>query len=104
LRDGRRIYLIAGGKSVVGAGVASTPSAVLDLACASQALSAEYLLKSVLSPGITKGASSLDKIIHRVPAAIDRQVAKMKLESMGINIDRLTVEQELFLTSSSDGT
>jgi adenosylhomocysteinase len=103
LRDGRRIFLMAGGQSVTAAGAAPAPSSVLDLACASQALSAEYLLKSVPSLDKTKGASSLDKIVYPVPAAIDRQVAKMKLESMGVNIDRLTVEQEHFLSSSSDG-
>lgn len=101
LRDGRRIYLLAGGQSL--GTTAAAPSSVVDMACASEALSAEYLLKSVRAFDKSKGASSLEKMVYPVPAAIDRQVAKMKLESMGINIDRLTVEQEHYLANWSEG-
>ena len=106
LRDGRRIYLLAGGQVIASVSAGLPPSSVLDISYGNQALSAEYLVKSVsaaLDKTIdkTKAASSLDPIVHPVPAAIDRQVAKIKLESMGIKTDRLTMEQEQFLAAWS---
>jgi adenosylhomocysteinase len=70
------------------------PAGVMDVAFASHALVAEYLVKNRLS---------LSKTVLPVPADIDRQVAKLKLEAMSIKIDRLTVEQEQYLASWSDG-
>ncbi len=101
LRDGRRLYLVAGGQVIHTASAAAVPASVLDISYGNQALSAEYLVKSVSGLDKTKGVSSLDKTVYPVPAAIDRQVAKIKLESMGIKIDRLTMEQEQYLASWS---
>lgn len=93
LRDGRRIYLLANGEVINVAAANGHPASVMDLSFGNQALSAEYLVKN---------HSTLEKAVHPVPADIDRQVAKLKLESMGVKIDRLTVEQEHYLASWSD--
>ena len=93
LRDGRRIYLLAGGRSIHGAVGESYPASVLDLSFANRALSAEYLLSS---------RESLGSGVSGVPLQIDRQVARFKLEAMGIKIDRSTVEQEQYLAHSRD--
>ena len=61
----------------------------------SQALCAEYM---------TKNHTSLEKRVYSVPEALDKQVAKMKLESMAVKIDRLSPEQEQYLASWSEGT
>jgi adenosylhomocysteinase len=92
MRDGRRIYLLAGGKSLHGS-TANVPSSVLDLSFANQALSAEYLLKN---------RDSLRAEVYRVPVEIDRQVARLKLEAMGAKVDRLTVEQEQYLAELAE--
>ena len=67
----------------------------MDMSFANQAMALEYLLKN---------HATLDKRVYPVPADIDTQVAKLKLESMGIKIDRLTAEQEHYLASWSEGT
>jgi len=67
----------------------------MDMSFANQALSAEYMVKN---------HATLEKRVYSVPEALDKQVAKMKLESMGVKIDRLTVEQEHYLSSWSEGT
>jgi adenosylhomocysteinase len=67
----------------------------MDMSFANQALAAEYLVKH---------ASELGKQVYGVPEAIDRQIAKLKLESMGVLIDRLSPEQEQYLASWSEGT
>ncbi len=103
LRDGRRIYVLAAGHVINTVSAGAPPASVLDISYGNQALSAEYLVKSVPAFDKTKGVSSLDKTVYPVPAAIDRQVAKIKLESMGIQIDRLTMEQEQYLATWSDG-
>jgi adenosylhomocysteinase len=71
------------------------PAAVMDMSFANQALAAEYLVKH---------ASELGKQVYGVPEDIDRHIAKLKLESMGVFIDRLTPEQEQYLASWSEGT
>ena len=71
------------------------PAAVMDMSFANQSLSAEHLVKH---------ASELERKVYPVPEAIDRYIAKLKLESMGIHADRLTPEQEQYLASWSEGT
>ncbi len=93
LRDGRRIYLLAGGRSLHSGVEEGLPLPVLDLSFANRALSAEYLLKN---------RESLKAEVYGVPLEIDRQVARLKLEAMGIKIDRLTVEQEQYMASSAE--
>ena len=68
---------------------------VMDMSFANQALSCEYLVKE---------GKNLNKQVYRVPEEIDREVAYLKLNSMGIKIDKLTPEQEKYLTSWQEGT
>mgnify|MGYP001574436489 CR=1 FL=1 len=67
----------------------------MDLSFANQALSVEFM---------TKNHATLDKRVYGVPEELDKQVARTKLESMGVRIDRLTMDQERYLTSWSEGT
>ncbi len=92
MRDGRRIHLVAGGRSIHGGSGAGYPTSVLDLSFANLALSAEYLVKN---------RESLRAEVYGIPLEIDRQVARLRLESAGVKIDRLTVEQEQYLASLS---
>jgi adenosylhomocysteinase len=94
LRDGRRIYVLAEGRLINLAAAEGHPASVMDLSFAMQALSVEY---------IASHCSSLEKKCYPVPPELDKQVARMKLESMGVKIDRLTLEQEHYLASWSEG-
>jgi len=95
IRDGRKIYLLAEGRLINLAAAEGHPAAVMDMSFANQALSVEYLLRN---------ASQLERQVYAVPEPIDRQIARLKLESMGIHVDRLTPEQEQYLASWSEGT
>ena len=95
LRDGRRIYLLAEGRLVNLAAAEGHPAAVMDMSFANQALAVEYAVK-------TRG--SLENRVYPVPAEIDAQIARLKLESMGILIDELTAEQQRYLASWQEGT
>ena len=95
MRDGRRIYLLGEGRLINLAAAEGHPAAVMDMSFANQALSAEYMLKH---------AAELKPQVYVVPEAIDRQIAKLKLESMGVKMDKLTPEQEVYLASWSEGT
>jgi adenosylhomocysteinase len=95
LRDGRRIYVLADGRLVNLSAAEGHPASVMDMSFANQAQSVEYLVKN---------HSSMEKRVYSVPEELDRKVARMKLESMGVKIDRLTPEQEHYLASWSEGT
>jgi adenosylhomocysteinase len=95
LRDGRKIYLLGEGRLINLASAEGHPAAVMDMSFANQALAAEHLVKN---------SKKLEAKVYSVPAEIDRNVARVKLESMGITIDRLTPEQEEYLASWSEGT
>lgn len=95
MKDGRRIYLLGEGRLINLASAEGHPAAVMDMSFANQSLAAEYLVKH---------ASELERKVYPVPEAIDRQIAKLKLESMGIYADRLSPEQEQYLASWSEGT
>jgi adenosylhomocysteinase len=95
LRDGRKIYLLGEGRLINLAAAEGHPAAVMDMSFANQALSVEYMVKN---------GKSLEHKVHAVPAEIDKNVARLKLESMGITIDTLTKEQETYLNSWSEGT
>ncbi len=95
LKDGRNIYLLGEGRLINLAAAEGHPSAVMDMSFANQALSVEYLVK--------KGGE-LEKKVYRVPGEIDREVARLKLEGMGIAIDTLTPEQLKYLESWEFGT
>lgn len=88
MKDGRRICLLAEGRIINLAAAEGHPASVMDIGFATEALSAEYLLRS---------KDTLAKIVYSVPEDIDRQVAKMKLESMGVSMDKLTIDQEQYL-------
>ena len=95
LRDGRRIYVLGEGRLINLAAAEGHPASVMDMSFANQALSAEYMAKNY---------STLEKTVYSVPEALDKQVAKLKLEAMKVAIDRLTVEQEAYLAGWSEGT
>jgi len=95
LRDGRKINLLGEGRLINLAAAEGHPASVMDMSFADQALSIEYLVKN---------HKSLDKKVYKVPEELDKRVAKLKLESMAIKIDRLTPEQEEYLASWSEGT
>ena len=95
MKDGRRLYLIAEGRLVNLAAAEGHPSAVMDMSFANQALCVEYLRKN---------ADSLERKVYTVPREIDDEVGRLKLESMGITIDKLTEKQKNYLTSWDLGT
>jgi adenosylhomocysteinase len=95
MKDGRKIYLLGDGRLINLAAAEGHPAAVMDMSFANQALSSEYMVKN---------ASQLKPQVYPVPEAIDRQIARLKLESMGIQIDKLTPDQEQYLSSWSEGT
>ena len=95
LADGRRIYLLGEGRLINLAAAEGHPSAVMDMSFANQALSAEFLATS---------KRKLKNEVYPVPPEIDRRIAQLKLEAMGVRIDRLTKEQEHYLASWEQGT
>ncbi|MGH3004830.1 MAG: adenosylhomocysteinase [Gaiellaceae bacterium] len=95
LGDGRRLYLVGEGRLVNLAAAEGHPASVMDMSFANQALSAEYVVAN---------ADELEPRVYDVPEEIDREIARLKLESMGIEIDRLTEEQARYLTSWDEGT
>jgi adenosylhomocysteinase len=95
LPDGRRLYLVAEGRLVNLSAAEGHPAAVMDMSFANQALSAEYLVGQ---------SESLEPHVYDVPEEIDREIARLKLETMGIEIDRLTEEQARYLASWDEGT
>jgi adenosylhomocysteinase len=95
LSDGRRIYLIADGRLVNLSAAEGHPALVMDMSFANQALAAEYAIAN---------AGSLERKVYPVPDEIDREIARLKLETMGIDIDQLTDEQAKYLASWDEGT
>ena len=95
LKDGRRIYLLAEGRLVNLAAAEGHPAQVMDMSFANQALSAEYIYKN---------HSKLEPKVYKVPDELDLEVARLKLKSMGIEIDQLTEEQINYLSSWQHGT
>ncbi|MCK5286687.1 MAG: adenosylhomocysteinase [Thermodesulfovibrionia bacterium] len=95
LKNGRNIYVLAEGRLVNLAAAEGHPSVVMDMSFANQALSAEHLVR--------KG-KSLNKIVYGVPQKIDREIAALKLSSMGIKVDKLSTEQKKYLSSWEMGT
>ncbi len=94
--DGKRIALLAEGRLINLAAAEGHPAAVMDMSFANQALAAEYLLEDE--------GRALGRQVHRVPAVLDREIARLKLVAMGIGIDTLTERQERYLASWDMGT
>jgi len=95
LENNRRIYLLGEGRLINLAAAEGHPSSVMDMSFANQALTADYLVKE---------GDKLEKKVYSVPEHIDREIARLKLKSMGIEIDTLTSEQEKYLSTWEMGT
>jgi adenosylhomocysteinase len=93
--DGKTIYLIGEGRLVNLAAAEGHPASVMDMSFATQALASEWAVKN---------QKNLKQQVYQVPAEVENWVARLKLASMGIRIDRLTAEQEKYLSSWAHGT
>ena len=95
LADGRKIYLLGEGRLINLASAEGHPASVMDMSFANQALSAEYLYtnQGALGPGV-----------HVVPPVMDAEIGRLKLASMGINIDSLSAAQQKYQDSWQEGT
>jgi len=94
-KDGRKINILGEGRLINLASAEGHPASVMDMSFANQALSAEYMAKN---------ADKLEKKVYSVPADIDNEIARLKLEAMGVKIDILTDEQLHYLNSWEEGT
>ncbi len=95
LNNGRKIYVLGEGRLINLAAAEGHPSSVMDMSFANQALSAEYMAKE---------HATMKNQVYPVPHAIDQEIARLKLKSMGVEIDTLTEEQEHYLSSWEMGT
>jgi adenosylhomocysteinase len=95
LADGRRIFLLAEGRLVNISAAEGHPAIVMDMSFANQALATEYAVQH---------ASELENKVYPMPTDIDEEIARLKLETMGVDIDKLTAEQEKYLASWDEGT
>ena len=95
MKDGRRIYILGEGRLINLASAEGHPASVMDMSFANQALSCEYMVKN---------HDQLERKVYSVPDAIDQQIAKIKLDAMGVKIDTLTPEQQKYLNSWEEGT
>ena len=94
-KNGKKVNLLAEGRLLNLSAAEGHPASVMDMSFANQALSAEYLVKE---------GENLQKKVYCVPEVIDKEIARLKLESMGIKIDKLTEEQQKYLSSWQMGT
>jgi adenosylhomocysteinase len=92
---GKRIVVLGEGRLINLAAAEGHPASVMDMSFANQALAAELLAKE---------SATMAKAVHRLPAAVDQEIARLKLQSMGITIDTLTPEQVEYLSSWDAGT
>jgi len=95
LPDGRKIFILGEGRLVNLAAAEGHPPSVMDMSFANQALAVEYLIKH---------GKELEKQVYPVPQDMDKEIARLKLAAMGVEIDVLTPEQEVYLTSWEAGT
>ena len=95
LEGGKRLYLLGEGRLINLASAEGHPASVMDMSFANQALSVEYLVTN---------HEQLQAQVYPVPSDIDQEVARLKLEAMGTQIDQLTEEQRKYLSSWSEGT
>jgi adenosylhomocysteinase len=95
LTNGKKIYLLGEGRLINLAAAEGHPASVMDMSFANQALAAEYMVEN---------ADKLEKKVYSVPEDIDKEIARLKLKSMGITIDTLTPEQQKYLASWQEGT
>jgi adenosylhomocysteinase len=95
LRGGKRLYVLGEGRLINLAAAEGHPAVVMDMSFANQALAAEFMVKR---------GRSLERKVHVVPRDIDLEIARLKLASMDVQIDKLTAEQETYLSSWTHGT
>jgi adenosylhomocysteinase len=95
LKNGRKIFVLAEGRLVNLAAAEGHPANVMDMSFANQALSAEFMANN---------AGSLQRKVYAVPVEIDREIARLKLSTMGLSIDTLTPKQVQYLASWQEGT
>ena len=95
LEGDRKVYVLSEGRLVNLAAAEGHPASVMDMSFANQALSVEWL---------TATAASLEKRVYPVPEDLDREVARLKLETMGVRIDEITTEQRAYLEEWEEGT
>ncbi len=93
--DGRPIYLLGEGRLINLAAAEGHPASVMDMSFANQALAAEYMVKQ---------GKGLSADVYTIPADIDKEIARLKLEAMGVQIDTLTAQQAAYLTQWEEGT
>jgi adenosylhomocysteinase len=94
-KDGRKINLLGDGRLINLAAAEGHPSSVMDMSFANQALGAEYMVRNF---------KKLTPDVYTIPEDVDREIARLKLASMGIKIDKLTAEQKKYLSSWEEGT
>jgi adenosylhomocysteinase len=94
-KDGRRVCVVGEGRLVNLAAAEGHPAVVMDMSFANQALASEYMVRN---------AGDLEKKVYDVPVEVDQEIARLKLEAMGVGIDALTPEQARYLNSWSEGT
>jgi adenosylhomocysteinase len=92
---GKRLFILGDGRLINLAAAEGHPASVMDMSFANQALAAEYVVQQ---------GSALTKDVHRIPADLDREIARLKLQAMGVTIDTLTPEQQKYLASWDLGT
>lgn len=95
MNDGRKLFLLAEGRLLNLSAAEGHPAIVMDMSFANQALGAEF---------IAKNASKMENKVYLLPGEIDHEIARLKLESMGVSIDVLTEEQVKYLSSWQSGT
>jgi adenosylhomocysteinase len=91
----KRVFVLADGRLINLAAAEGHPASVMDMSFANQALAAEYVVRH---------AATLSKDVHRIPADLDRDIARLKLQAMGVTIDTLTPAQQKYLASWDMGT
>ena len=95
LDGGKKVFLLGEGRLINLASAEGHPASVMDMSFANQALSAEYMVQN---------AATLEKNVYTVPQVIDEEIARLKLEALGVKIDTLTEEQKRYLASWQEGT
>jgi adenosylhomocysteinase len=95
LSDGRRVYVLAEGRLINLSAAEGHPAMVMDMSFANQALASEYVIQH---------QGEFEHKVYDVPVPIDEEIARLKLETMGVEIDKLTEEQKRYLSSWSEGT
>jgi adenosylhomocysteinase len=95
LQNGRVVYVLGEGRLINLAAAEGHPASVMDMSFANQALGAEYMIRN---------AANLQADVYTIPQDVDQEIARLKLEAMGIKIDKLTEAQEKYLNQWEEGT